>query len=91
MSDLRPMAGRPGVPGIKCVVAATTTLAAKGGLWTLGFEIRLHQTKLYVWSNRSRFTKIDKKCLGSVLPTSYKCLSIDLNIFYSDEIYWAWH
>ena len=33
------MAGRPGLPGIKCIGAAAATVAANGGLWTLGFKL----------------------------------------------------
>ena len=32
------MAGRPGLPGIKCITAEATTVAANGGLWPLGFK-----------------------------------------------------
>ena len=32
------MAGRPGLPGINCIGTAAVTLAANGGLWTLGFK-----------------------------------------------------
>ena len=35
---LNTMAGRPGLPSGKCIGAAAATVAANGGLWTLGFK-----------------------------------------------------
>ena len=35
---LNTMAGRPGLPGVKCISAAAATVAANGGLWTFGFK-----------------------------------------------------
>ena len=41
---LNTMAGRPGLPGVKCIGAAAATatvaatVAANGGLWTFGFK-----------------------------------------------------
>ena len=35
---LNTMAGRSGLPGVKCIGAAAATIAANGGLWTLGFK-----------------------------------------------------
>ena len=35
---LKPMGGGPGLPGNAIENAAATTVAANGGLWTLGFN-----------------------------------------------------
>ena len=35
---LNPMVGRPGLPGHAVESSAATTVAANGGLWTLGFK-----------------------------------------------------
>ena len=35
---LNTMAGRPGLPGVKCIGAAAATVAANGGLWTFEFK-----------------------------------------------------
>ena len=35
---LKSMAGRQGLPGIKCIDTSSATVAANGELWTLGFN-----------------------------------------------------
>ena len=67
---LNPVAGRPGLPGIKCihVDAAATTVAANGGLWTLGFNsiflsaflygTVMEYVKLYILHNPLRKIKV---------------------------------
>ena len=40
---LKPRAGRPGLPPIKCIGRSNNNTAANSGLWTLGFKIYHYQ------------------------------------------------
>ena len=41
MSLIKPVGGRPGLPGNAIESIAATTTAANSGLWTLGFKFTL--------------------------------------------------
>ena len=44
-----------------------------------------------VWGNSSRILSPDDSLVGHNIILNYWVLHVDLNIFYSEEMDWAWH